>query len=256
MRKLALVLVAAALVAWGLDALPARQPPESPRLILWTVGPLRPEQHRRSLPRLALARAGAPPVIEGGADGLGPVLLPDGEAVELELAEEHPEMDAPPEVRSVARVPLRTGDVRLGDRAVAVVGEPLVLTGADAEPLRRRLDDPSLAAAVAAASWSEAGVTRNARVWQVRVYPTTRTTYAEVFVAWELTEKGRAMAAGEGPFGVRLFVQEGQEGLRVLPSHGSLREIPGGPSGVSGWASLHDSARAQVDAFLRREGGT
>lgn len=253
MRWLGVVLVVLAAAALLVGRL--ARPPAPPRLVMWTVGPLAPESQTRWSARLALGREGAPPVIEGGAEGLGPVFLPEG-AMYLEMAEEHPVMGGPSEIRVVAGVPLRTGDIRLGERSVTVVGEPLVLTAADAAPLRRRLEAPGLAAAVAAASWAERDVTRNPRVWQVRVYPTAATAFAEVFVAWDLTDRGRASAAGQGPYGVRLVVQEAPEGLRVLPSHGSLREIPGGASGVSGWASLHEAARARVDAFLRREDGT
>lgn len=267
-NSLALVLAlvaASAVVVWGLDSPPQAQDVlagSGRSVTMWTVGPMAMPSPKvdeyRSL-RLALRPPGseATALIDGHVGGMGPVFVPDDRPMELELYEEGPSaMGHPPVERSVARVPLRTGEVALGDGRIGISGVALALTPGDPEAvakLRGTLQTRELAALVAEASSDSPKAFANPRVWQVRLYPTQTTTFAEVFVVWELSEEARMMTRMvlPGNLGVRLVCEATSDGLQVLPTQG-WHGFPSEEAGVRGWASLSEGARARVEAFLRR----
>lgn len=251
------LIAASAVVVWGLERPVAVQEVlagSGRSVTMWTVGPLLlPDGLGADRFSLSLVPPGsdATPLVTGYSEGLGPVFIPDVRPMELKLVE----FGLGGVERPVGRVPLKAGLLDVG-RRVQVTGVPLRLVHGDprALELRRSLQSRGLADVVAEAAAGSPESVEKARVWQVRLYPTETTTYAEVYVVWELSEQARMMTRMvlPGNVGVRFVCQTTPQGLRVLPSRG-LYGFPSPEAGVLlGWQSLGEAGRAKVEAALPR----
>lgn len=190
---------------------------------------------------------------------LGPLFFPHGDPLDLELWQvTPPSPNGTSQETLIAHTPFRRGACQLGGSGATITetvldlvpGDPRVLAA-----LRRKLVSKQLAEAVAVAGSQFVDDWQDARTWEVRLYPTSTSVYAEVFVIWA---KSEAMRAEEGAVlpgldrvGYRFVCESGPDGLRVLPSHG-LYGPPPVESQVYAWQSLIEESRAQVEAYLRQ----